>query len=374
MVIDDPPLETIAYAPPTLVMAFWLPKVPNRPKAKPTTIRAMITEAITRIRAVTAPLSPFMSGQLRFYIIIYISFSLRHPYYLSADQTPVLSTFIFLALFAVSAVIGKIIYKKGLPPWASSAVTVLLIFTISLWAGSSVPVLSALSLVLISLAFSLLITVITYLVGVPFLREKAKEIAAKSPDLKYFLPLVLGFALGELTKVEVPDSLIQYELYALAVVVGLDSGRYITRELFRSITALPFVSVFVDFLGAIVSALAFSLISPLPLEVSMAVALGSGWYSYTGTAVALHFGPYYGVMAFLVNFFREQLTFLLVPLLVRLRPSPVGAIAVGGATSMDVTLPFYVESLGPQYAVPSMVSGLIITFLVPVVVPLAFLV
>ena len=285
-----------------------------------------------------------------------------------------LSTFVFLALFAVSAAIGKIIYKKGLPPWASSAVTVLLIFTISLWAGSSVPVLSALSLVLISLAFSLVITVITYLVGVPFLRERAKEITAKSPDLKYFLPLVLGFALGELTKVEVPDSLIQYELYALAVVVGLDSGRYITRELFRSVTALPFVSVFVDFLGAIVSALAFSLISPLPLNVSMAVALGSGWYSYTGTAVALHFGPYYGVMAFLVNFFREQLTFLLVPLLVRLRPSPVGAIAVGGATSMDVTLPFYVESLGPQYAVPSMVSGLIITFLVPVVVPLAFLV
>mgnify|MGYP001773297110 FL=1 len=285
-----------------------------------------------------------------------------------------LSTFVFLALFAVSAVMGKITSKRGLPPWASSAVTVPLIFTISLWAGSSLPVLPALSLVLLSLAFSLVLTVITYLVGVPFLRERAKEITAKSPDLKYFLPLVFGFALGEATKLEVPDSLIQYELYALAVVIGLDSGRYITGELFRSITALPFVSVFVDFLGAMVSALAFSLVSPLPLNVSMAVALGSGWYSYTGTAVALHFGPYYGVMAFLVNFFREQLTFLLVPLLVRLRPSPVGAIAVGGATSMDVTLPFYVESLGPQYAVPSMVSGLIITFLVPVVVPLTFLV
>ena len=282
-----------------------------------------------------------------------------------------LSTFIFLALFAVSALIGK---KFHPPPWSPSVVTVLLIFTISLWAGSSVPVLSALSLVLISLAFSLVVTVFTYLAGVPFLGERAKEIIAKSPDLKYFLPLVLGFTLGEMTKVEVPNSLIQYELYILAVVVGLDSGRYITRELFRSVTLLPFVSVFVDFLGAIVSALTFSLLSLLPLNVSMAVALGSGWYSYTGTAVALHFGPYYGVMAFLVNFFREQLTFLLVPLLVRLRPSPVGAIAVGGATSMDVTLSFYVESLGPQYAVPSMVSGLIITFLVPVVVPLAFLV
>ena len=283
----------------------------------------------------------------------------------------VLSNFIFLALFAVSAIIGKKFY---LPPGVPSVVTVLLIFTISLWAGSSVPVFSALSLVLISIMFSLVIAVTTYLVGVPFLREKATGFVSRNPDLKYFLPLVLGFALGETTKVELPDSVIQYELYALAVVVGLDSGRYITRQLFRSMTALPFVSVFVDFLGATISAITLTTIFPLPLNVSLAVALGSGWYSYTGTAVALRFGPYYGVLAFLVNFFREQLTFLLVPFLMRLRPSPVGAIAVGGATSMDVTLPFYVESLGPQYAIPSLVSGLIITFLVPVVVPLAFLI
>ncbi len=207
--------------------------------------------------------------------------------------------------------------------------------------------------------------------GLPFLKGELIRVEFGHGDLKYFVPLVLGFTIGWFLKIEVNEPIIQLELYALAIVIGIDSGKYIKKEVFKSLSLLPFLSTIVNFLGDFVSAIVFSMLFSLPFNLSLAIALGSGWYSYTGPIVAVHFGPYYGVLAFLTNFLREQLTFILVPLLLKLYPSPVGAIAVGGATSMDVTLPFYVESLGPKYALPSVVSGVLITFLVPIAVPLA---
>jgi uncharacterized membrane protein YbjE (DUF340 family) len=45
-------------------------------------------------------------------------------------------------------------------------------------------------------------------------------------------------------------------------------------------------------------------------------------------------------------------------------------ISVGGATTMDDTLPVYVSVLGRDYSVASISNGLLLTVVVPIVVPL----
>jgi uncharacterized membrane protein YbjE (DUF340 family) len=80
-------------------------------------------------------------------------------------------------------------------------------------------------------------------------------------------------------------------------------------------------------------------------------------------------------VGFLSNFLREQLAFVFLPNFLKGKFSPIGAIAVGGATSMDVTLPLYVEIFnGGEYAISAMINGFILTLIIPIIEPLISLV
>ncbi|MBM9535854.1 LysO family transporter [Desulfobulbus alkaliphilus] len=63
----------------------------------------------------------------------------------------------------------------------------------------------------------------------------------------------------------------------------------------------------------------------------------------------------------------RSLTLLILPFLVKYA-GKLSTIASGGATSMDTTLPIVVRFSGQQFVMISIYSGLIITFLVPVLV------
>ncbi|MEL9989846.1 MAG: LysO family transporter [Thermoproteus sp.] len=124
------------------------------------------------------------------------------------------------------------------------------------------------------------------------------------------------------------------------------------------------------------ASLALSLLAGLALYfwlgVSPAVAVGMGWYSFTGPfLLAASNNATLGAIGFLANFFREQLTFLLAPLLSSRIP-PEAALAMGGATTMDNTLPLYRSIYGGEMVVPAVVNGVVLTVLVPAVVPLVY--
>ncbi|MGC8598087.1 MAG: lysine exporter LysO family protein, partial [Thermocladium sp.] len=156
------------------------------------------------------------------------------------------------------------------------------------------------------------------------------------------------------------------ELYVLAGVVGLSLGSELGRGVLAAgLNGVKAVTYAVA--GSILAGLLLSLLLRVPMRVSLAVALGFGWYTFDGPTVAAYAGPYLGVLAFLANFFREQLTFILVPFL---PGSPASLISMGGATTMDDTLPLYASILGRQYSVTAMVNGLLLTLMVPIIVPL----
>ncbi len=106
----------------------------------------------------------------------------------------------------------------------------------------------------------------------------------------------------------------------------------------------------------------------LPLYQALALASGFGWYSLSGILVGDQLGPVLGSTAFLLDLGRELLAIVLIPLLVR--RSAAAAIGLGGATSLDFTLPV-IERCGGVRCVPVAVSsGFILSLAVPVLIPL----
>jgi len=280
---------------------------------------------------------------------------------------------IFVAVFLASLGIGRAI------PRLSSAfgramlpIVIVLVFTISMWGGNTVKTIQSIGFLLYSsLAYAISTMFLGYALGL-FLdggggpRSGARRGGPSGLSIIFPLDLVAGWVVGLLVELPRPALLITGELYVLAGVVGLSLG----NELGRGVLATGLNGVKAVAYAAIGSVLAGLLLSPLlrvSLKVSLAIALGFGWYTFDGPTVAAYAGPYLGVLAFLANFFREQLTFILVPFL---SGSPAALISMGGATTMDDTLPLYASILGRQHSITAMVNGLLLTLLVPVIVPL----
>jgi uncharacterized membrane protein YbjE (DUF340 family) len=121
--------------------------------------------------------------------------------------------------------------------------------------------------------------------------------------------------------------------------------------------------------GSIVGALGAGWALGLPLNQASAIGAGFGWYSLSGVLLAQLAGASVGALAFLANVLRELLAVLTMPFLARYL-GRAAAVAAGGATSMDSTLPVVVRAAGDEAALLAFTSGAVLTGLVPVLVPL----
>ena len=104
---------------------------------------------------------------------------------------------------------------------------------------------------------------------------------------------------------------------------------------------------------------------------ALAISAGFGWYSLSGVLIAEMGNPVLGSVAFLSNLIREIIACVTIPILAGFK-QPHAAISVGGATSMDVTLPLVEHSCGPEYVPLSLAHGILLTIAVPFLVPMLF--
>ena len=113
-------------------------------------------------------------------------------------------------------------------------------------------------------------------------------------------------------------------------------------------------------LGGVIAAL----ILDIPIKNGLAMASGFGWYSLAGILMGDGLGPIYGGAAFLNELMRELVALTLSPMIINQRPAM--AIGYAGATAMDFTLPV-IQNCGGIRCVPiAIVSGFILSILVPV--------
>ena len=167
------------------------------------------------------------------------------------------------------------------------------------------------------------------------------------------------------------DNMTTYVLYALLFLVGVGVGaNKNTLKILKSaswrILLIPLSVIVGTFLGTLI----YSFFDPnLTIRECWAVGAGYGYYSLSSVLIKEIAGETLGVIALLSNIIREILTLVFSPLLARFF-GKLAPISAGGATSMDTTLPIITKSIGVEYAAFSVFSGLVLTLLVPFLVPL----
>ena len=158
-------------------------------------------------------------------------------------------------------------------------------------------------------------------------------------------------------------------LYALMFCVGISIGSDTkTLKSFKDVTPrlmmLPVITVVGTLAG---TAAASALLPHRHLFDCLAIGSGFGYYSLSSIFITEYKGAELGTIALLANIMREIITLLCAPLLVRYF-GKLAPISMGGATTMDTTLPIITRTSGQDYVIVSIFHGFCVDFSVPFLV------
>ncbi|WP_107860721.1 LysO family transporter [Neisseria weaveri] len=178
--------------------------------------------------------------------------------------------------------------------------------------------------------------------------------------------VVSGFALGVALPEFLlpPENLGTYCLMLMVLLVGVQlssSGVRLRQVLVNKRGVQTSIGII---LSSLAGGLLFSALMPgVSWIKGLALASGFGWYSLSGIVMTEAYGPVWGSVALLNDLSREFFALVFIPILMRRYPS--AAVGVGGATSMDFTLPV-IQSAGGLQVVPLAISfGFIVNVIAP---------
>jgi len=165
------------------------------------------------------------------------------------------------------------------------------------------------------------------------------------------------------------DLFMDIGLCLLLVLVGIDIGKQKgilkeVKKLGKSLIVIPLLIALGSIVGGIVSGFIFQ----MPFNEGGAIGAGFGWYSLSAVILA-DYSNELSALAFLTNVIRELFAIMLIPLIAKY----IGyaeAVAPSGATAMDTTLPIITRYTDAKTSVLAFVSGVVLSTLVPIVVPI----
>lgn len=210
--------------------------------------------------------------------------------------------------------------------------------------------------------------------------ENASDTSADSQTESSFSPLiilmpaciVIGIIAGYFWLQDMSrsflDTVLTVSLIFLYTGVGVSLGE--NKEVFQYMKRLGARVLFMPaaiFAGCIIGGFISGLLLGLPLSYSVISASGMGYYSLTGAFMTESFGIEAGTYGFIVNVSRDVFTVALLPLLSKI--SKGSPIASGAAGCMDTMLVPVTRAVGPELGMVALISGTILTFVVPVWLP-----
>lgn len=185
-------------------------------------------------------------------------------------------------------------------------------------------------------------------------------------SIKIILLVVLGFIIGFYFKkyIRLHSDLSTFFLVILIFLVGIslrNSGMKI-RDIFFNKHGI--ITAFFFMFSCLIGGLIFAIIFDYKLSIGLTLASGFGWYSLSSIFISKELGVILGSIAFFNDFLRELLAFILIPILIQNRPAT--AIAIGGATSMDCSLPVISKSGGVKLIPLALSFGLVVNLFTPI--------
>ncbi len=182
-----------------------------------------------------------------------------------------------------------------------------------------------------------------------------------------FIGLFIGLLLDPKYS-SVTENLIQFGLYMLLFFTGIDIGK---KNIFDEVKSIKLLFVIIPLsmvIGTLLGSYILGIILHYPANEATAVGAGFGWYSLSPIIIS----PYsdkLAALSFMSNVMREVLAIVLIPFVARY----IGyeeAIAPAGAAAMDTLLPIVSRNTNAKTAVLSFTTGVILSMLVPLLVPL----
>ncbi len=184
------------------------------------------------------------------------------------------------------------------------------------------------------------------------------------------IALVAGIITGRHIDLDI-SLLADVMLYTMLFFIGMEMAQK-REELVRDFTEvgvlailLPIATIMGSMAGGAIAGL---LLPGITFGTGMTIASGCGWYSLTGPYLA-KFNPEYGLIGFLANFMREITMLIFYPLLFKWL-DPIAAVTIGGATTMDSTLPLVRKFAGRKAGIVAFAHGFVISLIVPLLLML----
>lgn len=162
--------------------------------------------------------------------------------------------------------------------------------------------------------------------------------------------------------------IIDMGLCLLLFFVGMDIGR--NKEILNQIKSNGYKILLIPFgvaLGSIAGSMLGGFALGLPINESSAIGAGFGWYSLSAIELS-KYSAETGALAFITNVCREVFALVSIPYIAKYI-GKLEAIAPAGATAMDTSLPVISKSTDANTAVVSFITGVVLSTLVPILVP-----
>lgn len=175
--------------------------------------------------------------------------------------------------------------------------------------------------------------------------------------------LLFGLMLPE--SFVLPEQASLYVVMLLIFVVGIQlrSNGIPLRQVLLNIRGMQISVVFV--LSCMLAGLLFSCcFDEVTWQQGLALSSGFGWYSLSGIVMTQAYGPTWGSVALLNDLLREF--FALAWISVLMRRSPSAGVGIGGATSLDFTLPVIQSAGGLEVVAPAISFGFVVNLVAPV--------
>lgn len=175
-----------------------------------------------------------------------------------------------------------------------------------------------------------------------------------------------GYYLLGLESKSTLDLILMNALNVIVFIGGLEIGgnKEIVKKMLRVktlglILAVPLGCI----VGSIIGGGLVGALIGVSWRDAILVSSGMGWYSFSSVVISAMYSNEVGTVAFIANAFRETLSFVLVPVAARF--TNLACVSIGGASTMDSTLPVILKYTNMQIGVIGFINGVLLTLIVP---------
>ena len=200
----------------------------------------------------------------------------------------------------------------------------------------------------------------------PNVKSKEHRVSIRG-SLAQVICVVIGMVVGYFLPEDYmpPENTMTVMLMILILLVGIGlKGSGITlKEVLLNKRGVQMSVIFT--LSVLVGGLVFSLMfGNVSWSKGLALASGFGWYSLSAIVMTDAYGAVWGSVALFNDLVREFFALIFIPAFMRKYPS--AAVGLGGATSLDFTLPIIQQSGGLKVVPLAISFGFLINIVSPV--------